>query len=361
MKKLSTLSLCFTFTGCFLGAGYMSGQEIHQFFGAFGLKGVFGLIFAVAVLWLLGVILVRLVSMTGVSDIDKTVVGGNSRPALFAVGAAEILMLFGTFFVMIAGAGALIEQIFPFPYAKLIGSALFTLLLAYLALHGINGLIRIFSGAVPLLVLFSAVLGSISLVKMLPTGITFPVSTEFNPMIPNFAVGALAFSAYNFFCCVGVMCQVGLRVGSRRSVITAIGMGSLCLFAVAFGVILSMAANEGSAEAQIPMLYAANALHPIFGDVFAFLLMLAMIGAGLSCLIPTVTYFSGHFKTVEKHKTAFTALISLLGFALGSFGFSDLVGSVFSSFGFISLFIIFGVVRHYIKVKNKAKRENAGQ
>ena len=359
MKKISTLSLCLTFTGCFLGAGYMSGQEIYQFFGAFGIKGVFGLIFAVIILFILGVILVSLVDKTKVSAIDRTVVGSDNKYLLIAVGAAEVIMLFGTFFVMIAGAGSLIEQVSGLPFSRFWGGALYTLLLCGISVRGIRGLVKVFTGAVPPLILFTVLLGAVSLVKMLPDGISFPVSTGYNPMIPNFVVGALAFSAYNFFCCVGVMCPVGLQIKSRRSVLLAIGGGAVCLFAVAFGVIATLAACDGASEAEIPMLYAASSFDGIFGrafgGIYAILLMLAMIGAGLASLIPTVTYFAGHFAWVDRHTALFTLLVGALGYGLGCFGFSTLVGSVFSGFGFISLFIIIGVVRNYIRVSKQKK------
>ena len=35
-QKIGTLRLALTFAGCFLGAGYVSGQELWQYFGAFG-------------------------------------------------------------------------------------------------------------------------------------------------------------------------------------------------------------------------------------------------------------------------------------------------------------------------------------
>lgn len=356
MKKISTLSLCFTFTGCFLGAGYMSGQEIYQFFGAFGIKGVCGLVFAVIALWVLGAMLVRIVDKTRVSAIDKTVVGSDNKFLLTLVGVAEVLMFFGTYFIMIAGAGALIAQVFPFPHAQLTGCALYTLLLFVLATQGIDGLVKIFTGAVPLLILFAVVLGGVSLVKMAPTGIHFPVSTTYNPMIPNFAVGAFAFSAYNFFCCVGVMCPVGLRVRSRRSVIVALFLGAVCLFFVAFGVISSLAACEGAAESEIPMLAAAASFGDVYGCIFAFLLFLAMMGAGLASLIPTVTYCSEHITLCEKHPKLTALAVSVLGFMLSSFGFSDLVGSVFSFFGYVSAFIILGVVIQYVRVCRSEKK-----
>jgi|GEM_PF-4829672 len=41
-QKIGTLRLALTFAGCFLGAGYVSGQELWQYFGAFGARGFWG-------------------------------------------------------------------------------------------------------------------------------------------------------------------------------------------------------------------------------------------------------------------------------------------------------------------------------
>ena len=44
LQKESTLRVGFTFAGCYLGAGYVSGQELWQFFGCFGRRGIGGLV-----------------------------------------------------------------------------------------------------------------------------------------------------------------------------------------------------------------------------------------------------------------------------------------------------------------------------
>ena len=51
MKKLTPIKLALTFAGCFLGAGYVSGQELWQFFGVFGKGGFFGAVLAAALLF----------------------------------------------------------------------------------------------------------------------------------------------------------------------------------------------------------------------------------------------------------------------------------------------------------------------
>lgn len=40
MNEMKTLPLAFTYVGVFLGAGFVSGPELWQFFGAFGNWGL---------------------------------------------------------------------------------------------------------------------------------------------------------------------------------------------------------------------------------------------------------------------------------------------------------------------------------
>ena len=49
-KKWNAGSIGLTFAGSFLGAGYVSGQELWQFFGSFGGGGLLGVLAAMALL-----------------------------------------------------------------------------------------------------------------------------------------------------------------------------------------------------------------------------------------------------------------------------------------------------------------------
>ena len=42
MKRITTLQLALSFVGVFLGAGFVSGQELWQFFACFGPAGLLG-------------------------------------------------------------------------------------------------------------------------------------------------------------------------------------------------------------------------------------------------------------------------------------------------------------------------------
>ena len=67
MKKLNVFRLGLLFAGCFLGAGYVSGQELRQYFVVYGAKGYLGLLVAVAILYIFGVLCLRMAQRTGPS------------------------------------------------------------------------------------------------------------------------------------------------------------------------------------------------------------------------------------------------------------------------------------------------------
>lgn len=58
MNEMKTLPLAFTYVGVFLGAGFVSGPELWQFFGAFGNWGYVGFLLAAVLFTLFGILLV---------------------------------------------------------------------------------------------------------------------------------------------------------------------------------------------------------------------------------------------------------------------------------------------------------------
>ena len=74
MKQIKTWTLAFTYVGCFLGAGFISGQELWQFFGAFGNWGYLGFFVSAVLFMVIGVMFVRLTQMTKCADMGKLLV-----------------------------------------------------------------------------------------------------------------------------------------------------------------------------------------------------------------------------------------------------------------------------------------------
>ena len=351
MKPISTLALSFTFIGSFLGAGYISGQELFQFFGAFGFSGVIGLFFAIAILALFNLMIIKIVHKNNNAEIDRTVVGADKKGLLFSVGVLESVIFFGTFVVMAAGFGALVEKLCGNGLSYYIGSFLFCLVIAFLAIKGITGLVKIFSFAVPVLVVITVFVGITALNKYGANGFDLTPSAKFNPLNPNWIAGAVTFASYNLFCAIGVLCPVGLRVKSGKSAVLGTVLGGIFLILVAAAVLMSLAVYPSAKAEELPMMAVAQSITPALSYVSAFLMFLAMTGASLASVIPIVSYLADHSRACEMHGAVTTFVLCFLAFLLSCFGFADLVGTLFSSFGYISLLGLLGLTLHYFKVR----------
>ena len=112
MKEIKTWSLAFTYVGCFLGAGFISGQELWQFFGSFGNLGYVGFLLAVVLFSAIGILFVRLTQMTQCSDMDRLLVPWNVKWLRAASGAVGAVFLFFVVVSMSAGVGAMLAQLF---------------------------------------------------------------------------------------------------------------------------------------------------------------------------------------------------------------------------------------------------------
>ena len=72
-KTISPLQLAVSFVGVFLGAGFVSGQELWQFFGCFGAAGLSGFLLAAALAVLVDYALLQLARKTGSLDVGMLI------------------------------------------------------------------------------------------------------------------------------------------------------------------------------------------------------------------------------------------------------------------------------------------------
>ena len=128
MKKISWVQLCFTFVGVFLGAGFVSGQELWKFFSCFGAAGLAGFLVSAVIMTAAHGALLGLVRSTGEARIGFLMTRGDSSLLRTALLALQYLFLFGVVVIMIAGAAE--------------------------SLSGLTGLSTILLGAIVTLVIF---------------------------------------------------------------------------------------------------------------------------------------------------------------------------------------------------------------
>ncbi len=350
-QKISVAGLCFTYAGCFLGAGYVSGQELWQFFGAYGIKGYFGVALSMLLFFIFGTLLLRTVQLSGKDSIDEVILPGN-HPILQKVFSGIILFfMFGIFVIMSAGAGALINQVFCLP--RVLGCALFCIGLCIAAMYGISGAVRVFTVLVPVLVFTTLIICIAALNKY---GITISHNTSgTNSLLGSWWLSAITYVSFNMIASVGTIVPMGSFIKRRRTVYFGIMLSCVLMLAFATGIIMTITTMSASVETELPMLDVAFKMSDVVGYIYSALLLIGMFGTSLASIVAIIEYADRKIPTVKSKNKLLIFAIGILGFFFSLAGFGTLVGTVYPIFGYIGFAVLFFIISNFLYYKLKAK------
>ena len=340
MKKLGIFGLALAMAGNLLGAGFVSGQELWQYFGVFGMKGYLGMTLTFLVLFLISVIILRYSQRENIDSVDALIVRRDIPFLRSAVGVVSIFFMFCTYVVMAAGAGALTEQVFSVP--SYIGSAVLCLTVAFVTLSGVSGFLRIFSLFVPALLVFVFGMCAFRLPEFSLQDLEAIKGAGDNPMLSHWALSALNNATYNAGCIIGVYAVMAERVKNRKTVYFGSFLGVVILMAIAATVLSMLFSSVGCADYSLPMVAYATDLNRTVGVIFSVLLLFAMFANSVASSVAIAYYVRKRISLMKKniYYIITVCLISVLGFAGSLLGFEKLVSVVYPISGYINLVFI---------------------
>ena len=349
MSHISPRQIAVVFTGSFLGAGFLSGQELLQFFGVFGGYGLVGMILAIVAFVLFSLMVMDIARQTGRTEFDHIIVFRDIKWLRRFVEAVFLFFLFDVMVAMIAGAGALLEQVFGLP--AIAGDALISLLVLVVALAGAAGLLASFSLVVPLLVAAAVVIGAVAFYQLPATPLEMHAFSSGNLLLGNWFFSALSFISYNMMAAISILVPLTEGVEDPHTVHQGMALGA-CLLTLIFACILLPMTlfPDVVLAAELPMLSLAFRLTPALGYLYAVLLFCGMFTAALSSLYAITTRVQRRMegKLISKR---FVALLCALAFVGSIFGFKNVVSVVYPICGYIGFFALIGILLHYISLK----------
>lgn len=349
-RNIGSARLALTFAGCFLGAGYVSGQELWQYFGAFGGMGLPGLAAALVLLGGVSFVLLRLSARTGIETMDALLIRADIPWLRTAVGALAALLLFGVVCIMTAGIGALLEQMLGVP--TWLGCAGAVALIAVCAWFGLGGMMAVFTVAVPCLVVAALAISGVQLHRAGAGAVHFTGGSE-NPMLGNWFLSAVNYAAYNFFASVGILAPLAAQLRQKSTAGRGILGGCALLALIALGVLCALVTAPESLAAELPMLDLSCRLGPAAGAVYAVLLFLGMFGTAVSSLVAVLTYAGQKSAALRAHRAVLLPALALLAFAGSLFGFGDLIGVVYPMYGYFGAVAMLLVLEHALCVRRR--------
>lgn len=349
MKSINPVKLAFTFAGLYLGAGYVSGQELYQFFGSFGTMAYAGVCLTMLLIFIFGYMIMRVAQISGIREMDRIIVFQEFPKIRNLVGIIQTVFIFGIVIIMCAGTGALLNQIFSIP--AYIGSGFFAVLLAVLACRGINGLVSILSTIVPVLIAVTVAICIISLIKNNFSVSTFPQAETTNPLLSNWLISSVIYVTYSLFCEIGILTPLAHLAGNKKNTFAGVVIGSFFLFCLASCILMAMSVYPDSVNSELPMLAVSSKINTIISYVYAVLLFGCMLSAALSGAIAIINYGTHKYGLTNGKKPLVIIAMAAVAWLVSLFGFGDLIGIIYPICGYFGIIAMISVTLHFFKLK----------
>jgi len=337
-----------------IGSGFSTGQEVLQFFTSSGTKGILAILICLVLSSYFTYTLFKIGQQKKFDnpyDVFEYYCGKVIGQVYIWF---SVILNYGIFVVMLAGAGATLNQYFGLQ--TYIGTATIALLALGTALLGVEKLIDIIGVIGPIKIVFVVIIGIYAVITLLGQP---NLLSEANRLMPTLGFksassnwawsGALyAFLALMFSIPFQVTCGASAKSAKEAKTAAVIGVGAFTL-ALFMLVIAELVYAEAIVGQQVPTLAIANLISPILGLVFSVIIVLCIYSAVASILLMTVRKFAtDRTKKFNLLAIVLTAIGMIFG---GILPFDKLVNLLYPLAGYSA--IIFAGFMIYKELKDK--------
>ena len=319
--------LVFSIIGTLIGAGFASGQEMYLFFFRYGVNGILGLVLCSSLM--AGVIYKTFIiihdkQIHSYKDFLNTIFGSERLSFISNIIVNAFLLV--TFYIMISGFGAYFEQ--RFQISSVIGASIFSFLCFFVLVKDIEGVKKVNSIIVPILIVVIFIIGILSIKRLDVTNLV----NEKNSF--KWILQAIVYCSYNMILVIPVLVSFGKYISSKKQIVIVSILSGVIVFVLAisiFSVLTSVTVDYSKIE--MPAVYAIDKnfswISGIYGSVILLSIFSTAISIGISFL-----------KNITKDRNSFPQIVAIMcisGVIISNFGFSNLVKLLFPIFGYLGI------------------------
>lgn len=319
--------LVFSIIGTLIGAGFASGQEMYLFFYRYGVNGILGLVLCSSLM--AGVIYKTFIiihdkQIHSYKDFLNTIFGSERLSFISNIIVNAFLLV--TFYIMISGFGAYFEQ--RFQISSVIGASIFSFLCFFVLVKDIEGVKKVNSIIVPILIVVIFIIGILSIKRLDVTNLV----NEKNSF--KWILQAIVYCSYNMILVIPVLVSFGKYISSKKQIVIVSILSGVIVFVLAISIFLVLTSvTVDYSKIEMPAVYAIDKnfswISGIYGSVILLSIFSTAISIGISFL-----------KNITKDRNSFPQIVAIMcisGVIISNFGFSNLVKSLFPIFGYLGI------------------------
>ena len=332
-----SLKIALAYVGVIVGAGLSSGQDIMQYFLSFGIAGIVG----AAVLGVLNMLFGRITLALGSyyqANSHQEVLGEITTPVLNRViDGTLVVSNFVIGFVMIAGAGANLEQQFGVPaWAGSLLCAALIVVVSFLNFEKITGVLGVFTPVIVVITVLVAIYTFAG--KSYDVSALDAVARTITPALPNIGLSVVNYFSLCILTGVSMAFVLGgsvVRIGVAEK---AGAIGGMLVGGVILCAAGSLFANvDAVKDAEVPMLKIVEGISPVLAVVYAAVIFALIFNTAFSLFYATARRFSGG--SGRKMHVIMIATVAA-GYLCSFGGFKELVAKMYPVLGYLGIVLL---------------------
>lgn len=339
-EGLTVFGIGSTYVGTVIGAGYASGQEILQFFSVFKEKGLTSLIIATVLFMIFAYTPMILGKRLNCGEYEKVISPGKSSiPQRFSDFLITFTM-FGTLTIMIAASGVTFNQ--SFGWSEIVGSIIMCVLLIFSLLTGLDGIIKVLSTIVPLMVIIALGTSIYFILNPIPIGdVTKEVVINSSPLIKHWSLSGVLYVAFNLVVAIAVLVSMGQMAKSEKDILKGSILGGLSLGICAIALNFTLMKNiHVVGNVDLPLVELAGTISSTMKSVYSFILFLGLYSTAISCFYGVYSRFSKSDIFSNLGNKTIILVISGISLWASMLGFTSLIGYLYPMVGYGGIIIM---------------------
>lgn len=334
-----------------IGAGFASGQEIQQFFSMYYKGGFYGIFIAGIIFSAVGYLVLNKVYKERIKNFDELIIPMAGLHVTKVLEMLIIIFVFSLYCIMIAGMGNIIMQFTNMPYIMCVLLISFVSMLVLCT--DIKGITVLSTFITPLMIIAMICIG-IYVVMFHDTEALNIIGLNID-LRKNWLFSSVLYAGYNSIMSIIVMCNLLPYLKTRRTGSLGGILGGMALMFIA--LIINSAISlfyPDRLYGELPVVSILQKYNVILGKVYMVILLLAMFISALTSGFCFVDRVKVRFKLPLK---AILPVFCAVSIPMSSFGFSNLISSLYPLFGYVGIFIILMVVFDSMKPYFRRKRK----
>lgn len=352
---MRSIKIGLALVGLLVGAGFATGKEVTQYFVSFGTMGVWGVL--VAAITTAGAAIVAMTAGSFfLAEEHSSVFNRISHPIISKVmDAGATVTQFAIGFIMIAGAGAVVEQ--QWGVQPWIGALSLTIIIALVGLLDVDRVSTIIGGATPLIVVVIFIVFVWVLLNKPDGSFTelAAIGAQNESPVRPWWLSALNYTGMTLATGISMILVIGGDSGNMQTAIRGGLLGGLIYSTmVVIEVVMLLLAAPLALGSDVPILALTTHIAPWFSHFASVVVVFMVFNTALGMF-----YALGRRITAKKPEAYRPVYLLgvLVGFGVSFVGFGDLVSVVFPILGWIGMVIVGALILWRFKTASRIEAE----